>query len=88
MEVFVIGDGRSFLTELVTFHACSCRLWSDGYPVGLGASSIPMLAANGARRRSNLPNRVLSRNEFFGGKMVRGKYALGRGLGPFPPGKC
>ena len=28
--------------------------------------------------------RVLSRNEFFGGKMVRGKCALGRGLGPSP----
>ena len=25
---------------------------------------------------------------FLGGKMVKGKYALGRGLGPFPPGKC
>ena len=32
--------------------------------------------------------RVLSRNEFLEGKMVRGKYALGRGLRPFPPGKC
>ena len=31
--------------------------------------------------------RVLSRNEFLGEKMVRGKYALGRGLGPFPPGR-
>ena len=28
--------------------------------------------------------RVLSRNEFLGGKMVRGKCALGRGLGPSP----
>ena len=25
---------------------------------------------------------------FGGGEMVRGKYTLGRGLGPFPPGKC
>ena len=56
VEVFVMGDGRSFLTELVFFHACSCSLWSDGYPVvGLSASSIPILASNGARRRSNLP---------------------------------
>ena len=30
------------------------------------------------------PNRVLSRNEFLGRKMVRGKCALGRGLGPSP----
>ena len=29
-------------------------------------------------------SRVLSRKEFMGGKMVRGKCALGRGLGPFP----
>ena len=28
--------------------------------------------------------RVLSRNEFFWGKMVKGKCALGRGLGPSP----
>ena len=32
--------------------------------------------------------RVLSRNVFLGGKMVRGKYALGRGLGQSPLGKC
>ena len=30
------------------------------------------------------PIRVPSRNVFFGGKMVRGKCTLGRGLGPCP----
>ena len=59
MKVFVIGDGRSFLIELVTFRACSCSLWCDGYPVvGLSASSIPMLAANGTRRRSNQAKKI------------------------------
>ena len=34
--------------------------------------------------KSSIHTRVLSRNEFFGGKMVRGKCTLDRGLGPSP----
>ena len=54
VEVFATGDGRSFLTEPLTLRACSCSLY-DYLVVGLSASSIPMLTANGARRCINLP---------------------------------
>ena len=61
----------------------SLRIWTAHFNTLLNVDSVdsePCCIKHSTR--------VLSRNEFLREKMVRGKYALGRGLGPFPPGKC